>query len=132
MNLEEAVAKYTASRGITGEMTKECAALDAAVREVALAVLQRASPLNQAAREESIRVRIYQLFGNGGAHSPRKEERRMSHIQREKILEAVGRGWCQEETSDKELDVSLANAIVDEIILLLESDGEPASSKESA
>jgi hypothetical protein len=44
----------------------------------------------------------------------------MTHLGRETIREAVARGWCHPDNEKKEMDARLAEAIVDEIILLLE------------
>ena len=35
------------------------------------------------------------------------------------ILGAVARGWCSEKNEHKEMDVDLANAIVDEVLKVL-------------
>ena len=68
MNLEQAVAIFE-SHLATSHFQDCCetrrAVLHHDVRDVALAVLGRASPLNQAAREEAIRVAIYRLFPEG-------------------------------------------------------------------
>ena len=34
----------------------------------------------------------------------------------QQVREAVARGWCHEKNSHKEMDVDLANAIVDEVV----------------
>ena len=39
---------------------------------------------------------------------------------REEVLQAVARGWCHPETEKKTMDVDLAEAITDEVILVLD------------